>query len=468
MNNFKQSASNNQIFSHLFFNSSLNGFIQKEAVIGNTGSGRQGHIFKGTLVLDEEAKLCPICRARMHLHGNAEQRLKHLPFGDKVTEVHFNRVRYKCTNPNCKYTGMQHVPFKAKGHLITQELETYVRDLLAFECYTLKQIGILTGLSRHTVKDIDLKRLKELYTVDGKKLIKPERQAKFLAIDEFKLHDGHKYATHIIDLETGHILWIAQGKKKSVVYDFINHVGPDWMDKVVAVACDMNSDFQEAFEEKCPHLDIVYDYFHIVKNFNEKVVAAIRKDEQRRLISEGKYKEASALKGSKYLLTSSASTRARKDELASRGAIKHKGAKVFNTSTVFCKGDNEKRYQELLENNHLFFKIDLIKEALADAYKQSNWIDMADRIDTVISICESEDNKHLKWFSNLLINHYDGIICKAEHKITSGKIEGINNKIKTLRRMCYGLPDDEYFFFKLMDLSRVKYQRDIKSHKILT
>ena len=56
MNNFKQSASNNQIFSHLFFNSSLNGFIQKEAVIGNTGSGRQGHIFKGTLVLDEEAK----------------------------------------------------------------------------------------------------------------------------------------------------------------------------------------------------------------------------------------------------------------------------------------------------------------------------------------------------------------------------------------------------------------------------
>ena len=51
-----------------------------------------------------------------------------------------------------------------------------------------------------------------------------------------------------------------------------------------AVACDMNSDFQEAFEEKCPHIQPVFDYFHIVKNFNDKVVSEIRKDEQRRAL----------------------------------------------------------------------------------------------------------------------------------------------------------------------------------------
>ena len=58
-----------------------------------------------------------------------------------------------------------------------------------------------------------------------------------MGIDEFKLHNGYKYATHIIDLETGHILWIQEGKKKQVVYDFINHVGGEWMSKVKAVAC---------------------------------------------------------------------------------------------------------------------------------------------------------------------------------------------------------------------------------------
>ena len=73
--------------------------------------------------------------------------------------------------------------------------------------------------------------------------MKPDKQAKLLGIDEFKLHDGHRYATYIIDLETGHILWFQNGKKKQVVYDFIEHVGMDWMNEVEAVACDMNSDF---------------------------------------------------------------------------------------------------------------------------------------------------------------------------------------------------------------------------------
>ena len=55
------------------------------------------------------------------------------------------------------------------------------------------------------------------------------------------------------------------------------------MDGVEAVACDMNSDFQEAFEEKCRLIQVVFDYFHIVKNFNDRVVGEVRKDEQKRL-----------------------------------------------------------------------------------------------------------------------------------------------------------------------------------------
>ncbi|MCI6099941.1 MAG: transposase, partial [Selenomonas sp.] len=42
----------------------------------------------------------------------------------------------------------------------------------------------------------------------------------------------------------------------------------------------------------------------------------------------------------------------------------------------------------------------------------------------------------------------------ATYHISAGKIEGINNKIKTLRRQAYGYPDDEYFFLKLIDMSR--------------
>ena len=47
----------------------------------------------------------------------------------------------------------------------------------------------------------------------------------------------------------------------------------------------------------------------------------------------------------------------------------------------------------------------------------------------------------------------------------AGKIEGLNNKIKTLRRQGYGYPDDEYFFLKIFDISRRDYDRNPASHR---
>ena len=73
---------------------------------------------------------------------------------------------------------------------------------------------------------------------------------------------------------------------------------------------------------------------------------------------------------------------------------------------------------------------------------------------------------NLLWFAKLLDTHFEGIIAHATYKISSGKIEGINQKIKTLRRHGYGYPDDEYFFLKIMDMSRKEYVRNQPSHKI--
>lgn len=66
-----------------------------------------------------------------------------------------------------------------------------------------------------------------------------------------------------MDMETGGILWLQEGKKKKVAYDFIEHAGLEWLSNVEAVSADMNSDFEEVFLDKCPHLKIVFDRFHI-------------------------------------------------------------------------------------------------------------------------------------------------------------------------------------------------------------
>lgn len=443
--------------------SSLKGFTNTETTKELTISECDAFCFHGKLEEEGYEYCCPMCGNKMHIHGSYPTKLRHLPFGKTYTWVSFDKHRYYC--PCCEYTSMQSIPFKATNHNITISLEKYAYELLAYG-FTNKEVADLTGLGKNTVKSIDLKRLKDKYTLDGKELIKPEKPAKYLGIDEFKLHNGYKYATVIIDMETGHILWLAHGKKKACVYDFIKHVGMEWMDNVEAVACDMNSDFQEAFEEVCEHIQPVFDYFHIVKNFNDKVIGEIRKDEYRRLMSENKEAEARSLKKSRFILTSSTETLKRKDKEAEEGKVVQKGSSLFNTEEVLRQPGYVARYREIMEQNKLLFTADLIKEKLTLAYKCTDEPSMSQEIAEIIDICRATDNIHMKWFANLLESHFEGIIAHATYKISAGKMEGINNKIKTLRRQAYGYPDDEYFFLKLFDISRKPYVRNSKSHKL--
>jgi len=251
-----------------------------------------------------------------------------------------------------------------------------------------------------------------------------------------------------------------------VVYDFIEHVGMDWMDGVEAVACDMNSDFEEAFEEKCPWIQPVFDYFHIVKNFNDKVVGEVRKDEQRRLYEEGNIDAARAMKKTRYILMSNRSTLQKKDKDAALERVIHKGSHLFKTEDIKRKTGYEAKYDALLQENKLLFTLDIIKEKLSAAYTLTDEPKMAEAIIDIIDICKATENSHLLWFARLLDTHFEGIIAHATYKISAGKIEGINQKIKTLRRHGYGYPDDEYFFLKIMDMSRKEYVRNQSSHRI--
>jgi Transposase and inactivated derivatives len=103
---------------------------------------------------------------------------------------------------------------------------------------------------------------------------------------------------------------------------------------------------------------------------------------------------------------------------------------------------------------------------LAKSYTLKDEAEMSKEITGIIDICRAAGNKHFNWFANLLENHFEGIIAHAYYHVSSGKVEGVNNMIKTVRRQAYGYPDDEYFFLKIYDASRRSYVRNPKSHKI--
>ena len=419
-----RAEANGQLFlepqtkEHLRIPSFLYGFKNEETTTETAQSGRTVFCFRGRLAVEEEDRVCK-CGKRMHINAHPDIVLRHLCFGGNLSCVLFPHNQFKC--PACGATKSQFISFKAIGHRMTEELYQYTRDLLAIGTYTNKQVAEITGLGKNTVKSIDKKRLQELYTIDGKELIKPEKTTKILGIDEFKLHNGRKYATHIIDMETGHILWIANGK--------------------------------------CPHIQPVFDHFHLVKNFNDKVVSEVRKDEQRRLYEAGDIEAAKALKKTRYILMSKRSTLQKKDQEAEAGRVIHRGSPLFGTANVVRKSGYEEKYDSLLRENALLFTLD------DEAYRDTDEARMAEKIIDIMDICEATGNSHLLWFRKLLDEHFEGIIAHATFQITSGKVEGINQKIKTLRRHGYGYPDDEYFFLKLFDASRRTYDRNTKSHR---
>ena len=264
------------------------------------------------------------------------------------------RSRWACRE--CGNTLTEEVPFRASSQRITLLLLAFVCDLLAVS-QTLKSVSLMTDLHRNVVKKIDKKRLSVLYTEEGgdgeTRLRKPKRQARYLGADTFKLYGGHRYAAVVIDLKTGHVLWPAYSKRKQVVHEFCDFVLAEWISNVETIACDINADFECAFLKRFLHLDIVYDHFHIVKNFNEKVICKVRKDKQARLKDEGDVEAARSLKRSTYILMSCAETRKRKERDARAGKVVSRGSALFGKQEVVQRGGARKCCENLISQNEL-------------------------------------------------------------------------------------------------------------------
>jgi transposase len=196
----------------------------------------------------------------------------------------------------------------------------------------------------------------------------------------------------------------------------------------------MNADFGRAFLKRFPHLDIVYEYFHIVKNFNEKVICKVRKDKQARLKEEGDAEAARSLKHSTYILKSCADTRKRKERYARAGKVVSRGSRLFGKQEILQRGGARKRYEELISQNELPFACDIVDEMLAQAYSCTDADAIRAAMERIVDTCRCTKDRHFARVARLVEGHRGGIVVHARHRISSGRVEGTNQMIKTLRR----------------------------------
>lgn len=398
---------------------------------------------------------CPKCGCMTEGDGRASTELRHVPQGLGYVRLRVERRRLRCRS--CGWSGFEPCPFKASGHRATPPLPEYAWAPPGMG-ETLRSVSLITGLGKNVARAMDKERLERPCTEvgpDGRRAPRgPERQSRHIGIDELKPRDGHRFATVVIDLEDGRVLHLAHGRRKQVVCDFRDFVGDERVGGVAGVACDMNATYEVASKERHPHLVVVYDHFHLIKNLNDKVTSGVRKDERKRLGEEGDEDAAKALKGSKYILMTKKTTRRDHDGDAKAGKVTSRGNGLFGKPEIKANGGQRARYKAPIRRNELLPACDIVKEMLDKAYRYSYTACMRDMMEEIVEVCRGTDDKHFRWFANLVGSHMEGIIAHAKHKISSGRVEGTNTMIKTLRRAGYGYPDDEYFFLKIFDRSR--------------
>lgn len=281
---------------------------------------------------------------------------------------------------------------------------------------TNKDAGWYLGLDDEVVYRIDRKRLEEL----AFERLKTPPPPRYISVDEVAWQKWHKYVTNVVDIETRKVIWNEDGRGKSTLDSFFKDLGEENCARIEAAASDGASGFISSIRENAKNAIIVLDHFHVKKYLND-AVDTVRKEELRK---------------------------ARKTENAELAEVLH-----CNKRFILMQNKTSKKREDILERlaglNEQVYKAMLLKDQFLSVYKsddrrtaQTNlkqWIVAA--IKSGVSAFVELGYKFFRK-RHFVLNYF-------VHKITSAISEGINNKIKRLKRMAYGYKDVKYFLLKI-------------------
>jgi transposase len=289
---------------------------------------------------------------------------------------------------------------------------------LARYVYRLCRIMTVTEVARHldlnwkTVKAIDEYYLERDFgrpDYDGLRI---------LAVDEIAAKKGQQYLTVALDYLTGRVVYVGKKRTTKTLKRFFNRLSISQRKKIEAVAMDMWGPFIKAVNDKLPNAEIVFDPFHVVAAFG-RVIDKVRNSEYRKASEQDK----AVFKGAKYLL------------LKNRENVRRRS--------------HRRQLEELLELNETLNTVMILKDKLKHiwTYRSKTWA--AKALDAWRAMARCVKNPSAARFADMLERHRYGILNHCDYPIHTGKIEGVNNKIKVIKRKAYGFHNLRYFALKI-------------------
>ncbi len=348
-------------------------------------------------------------QACAQVHEHVHRQVRDLPMLGLATRLNVHLRRVAC--PRCGRR-VQKVAWLQPHSRLTRRLAEAVGRLSA-QMATL-HVARLFGLHWSTVRACERQALGE--RLSSLPPVRPTR----LIMDEFALFKGHRYATVVLDADSGRVLWVGVGRGRREVRPFFQQLGPQGCSRIQAVAMDMNTAFDLEVKAHCPNARVVYDLFHVIAKYGREVISRVRVD---------------------------AANQLRHDRPARRVVKQAHWLLLRNPANL--RQPEQVRLDEVLQANQSLLAVYLMKAQLHGLWNAPDPWEWRRRWKAWHSMAADSGIAALTRFASALRRYWRGILARVRWPMHTGKLEGINNRIKVIKRMAFGYRDTEFFFMKI-------------------
>jgi transposase len=371
-----------------------------------------------TIKQPRESYRCSVCGSDQVIgRGQSYRRFRTVSIGGKPVYLMLAVPRVECRG--CGVVRQVKIDFADPRVTYTKAFQRYALELSLY--MTIKDVAQHLGISWDVIKDIQKTDLKRRF--DRPKL----KHLRQIAIDEISIGKGHRYLTVVLDLETGTVVHVGDGKGGDALKDFWKRLRCCGA-RIEAVATDMSPAYIDAVTTHLPDAVLVFDRFHVIKLYNEKLSNLRR--ELHRTIKDGMEKDV--LKGIRWLL-------------------------LKRPENLDASHREPERLEAALRLNAPLATAYYLKEELNEIWEQDDEDAAQSLLMDWIIYAESTGIRMLHQFARTLRIHARGILAYYDHPISTGPLEGTNNKIKTMKRQAYGFRDREFFRLKILGIHQTKY-----------
>lgn len=357
---------------------------------------------------EQQQASCPKCGLKSdRLHQNHWHLVKDLPTATQVVYLRVNCRQFKCEK--CQKPFSESLDYVGKNRNYTKRLARRIIEEVLDS--NIRSVARRNGLTEEEVQTM-------LKDVAQELLIEKPSQLRRLGMDEIALVKAQgNYCAVLVDIETRQLLALVESRRIEDLRKVLQSWGSEILNQIEEVSIDLWKPYKILVQQLMPNADVVADRFHVMKQVNQEL------DEQRK--SEKREAEAlkkktknprhlAAIKESKYALL--------KNEKDLNEPQKHKLKQV------------KKMFPKLATMQVLKEEL---REIFATAKNAEGLIKLLDWLEKSVAYFPKASQTIIRWFGEI-VNYFD-------NRTTNGVVEGINNKLKLIKRAAYGFANFESF-----------------------